>query len=141
MISFQQLVKAQKTLKNEIKFLHFFSKPSALTKKFWPYVKSNSNTSRISATVHRAKFIITAEFFNAFFYGQFSLLSNYQVAVHLLNDSSQQFKFEAQNLMHILENSYTNTSHRSDGISGAILKYCTHPLSILFNISCQLSPN
>ena len=29
------------------------SSPNALTKKFWLYVKSNSNTSRIPTSAHR----------------------------------------------------------------------------------------
>ena len=49
------------------------SNPNVLTKKFWSYVKSNSNTSRIPTNVYHAEVhanddVNQAELFNAFFY-------------------------------------------------------------------------
>ena len=62
------------------------SSPSALTKKFWSYVKSNSNTSRIPTSVHRAEIhanddVKQAELFNTFFHEQFSPSSNYEINI------------------------------------------------------------
>ena len=129
------------------------SNPNALTKKFWSYVKSNSNTSRIPtnvycAEVHANDDVKQAELFNAFFYKQFSLSSNYEIDIDFSNDSFQRFKFEPHNVMQILKNIDINKSQGPDGINGAILKHCApslaFPLSILFNISYssgQLPPD
>ena len=129
------------------------SNPNALTKKFWSYVKSNSNTSRIPTNVYRAEVhanddVKQAELFNAFFYEQFSLSSNYGIDIDFSNDSFQQFEFEPHDVMQILKNIDINKSQGPDGINGAILKHCApslvFPLSILFNISYssgQLPPD
>ena len=120
------------------------SNPNALTKKFWSYVKSNSNTSRIPKSVHRAEIhanddVKRAKLFNTFFHEQFSPSSNYEINIDFSNDSFRPFKFEAHNVLQILKTIDINKSQGPDGISGAVLKYCApslaNPLSILFNIS------
>ena len=65
-----------------------FDKPNSITKKFWSYVKSTSNTSRIPGRIfyegkHANCPSKKATLFNEYFYKQFSEKSAYNIHIHL----------------------------------------------------------
>ena len=69
------------------------SNPNVLTKKFWSYVKSTSNTSRIPTQVHRKEVYANdakkqADLFNEYIYDQFSAASAYSTDIDFTNDSN-----------------------------------------------------
>ena len=121
------------------------SNPNALTKKFWSYVKSTSNTSCIPTQVHRKEVYANdakkqADLFNEYFYDQFSAASAYSTDIDFTNDSNFiDFHFDPDQISNILKDIDTNKSPGTDGITGTVLKKCSsslsYPLSILFNIS------
>ena len=66
------------------------SNPNAITKKFWSYVKSNSNSTRIPLQVHRTNMHANddqkrADLFNTYFYDQFSEASTYQTDIDIFH--------------------------------------------------------
>ena len=122
------------------------SSPNDLTKKFWSYVKSTSNTSRIPTQVHRKEVYANdskkqADLFNEYFYDQFSAGSVlYNTDINFENDNNFiDFHFYPDQISNILKDIDTNKSPGPDGITGTVLKKClsslSYPLSILFNIS------
>ena len=121
------------------------SNPNVLTKNFWSYVKSTSNTSRIPTQVHRKEVYANdskkqADLFNVYFYDQFSAASVYNTDINLENDNNFiDFHFYPDQISNILKDIDTNKSPSPDGITGTVLKKCSYalsyPLSILFNIS------
>ena len=69
------------------------SNPNAITKKFWSYVKSNSNSARIPLQVHRNNIHANddqkrVDLFNTYFYDQFSEASTYQTDIDFLNSTT-----------------------------------------------------
>ena len=121
------------------------SNPNVLTEKFWSYVKSTSNTSRIPTQVHKKEVYSNeakkqADLFNEYFYNQFSAPSAYNTEVDFANDNNFiDFHFDPDQISNILKDIDTNKSPGPDGITGTVLKKCSsslsYPLSILFNIS------
>jgi len=124
------------------------SNPNSLTKKFWSYVKSSSNTSRIPDIVSckgrfRSEPIDKANLFNNYFCEQFSRQSHYDIDVDFNHDSFlNDFRIDFRTVRSILKSLNANKSYGPDGISGKILKKChfslAYPLSILFNLSFNL---
>ena len=123
------------------------SNPNAVTKKFWSYVKSNSNSSRIPVQVHRNSIHANndqkrAELFNAYFYDQFSESSTYQTDIDFLSGTLFEIDFNTYSIMNMLKSIDINKSSGPDGIEGVVLKNCalalSYPLSILFRI-CYVS--
>ena len=120
------------------------SNQNVLTKKFWSYVKSTSNTSRIPIQVHRKEVYGNdakkqANLFNGYFYDQFSAASAYSTDIDFTNNSNFiDFHFDPDQISNILKDIDTNKSPGPDGITGTVLKKCSsslsYPLSILFKI-------
>ena len=146
---YKKYSQARKQLKNTIKDkmrskLFDNSNPRVLTKKFWSYVKSSSNSSRIPEHVYYEKVsaansIKKANLFNDFFFNQFSESSKYDVDVNFSNREFHSFRFNILTVTNILKNIDVNKSPGPDGIAGIVLKKCasnlSYPLSILFDIS------
>ena len=107
------------------------SNPNVLTKKFWSYVKSTSNTSRIPTQVHRKEVYANdakkqADLFNEYFYDQFSAPSAYNTEVDFANyNNFIDFHFDPDQISNILKDIDTNKSPGPDGITGTVLKKCS----------------
>ena len=121
------------------------SNPKCLSKKFWSYVKSSSNTSRIPDVISckgrfRSEPTDKANLFNDYFCEQFSRPSLYDIDIDYNRDSFfNNFRIDFRSVRSILKFLNANKSFGPDGISGKILKKChfslAYPLSILFNLS------
>ena len=119
--------------------------PNNITKKFWSYVKSSSNTARIPDSVsYNDRFRTTpkdkANIFNEFFCNQFSMPSSYDIHISDYdNDPFEAFSIHFRTIRTILKSLNSNKSQGPDGINGKILKHCAYslayPLSLLFNLS------
>ena len=114
-----------------------------ITKKFWSYVKSKSNSHRIPDLVnlkdtYRTNPIDQAELFNKFFKDQFSEPSTYDIEIDQTNDIFN-IDFRCTRIYNILHKLNVNKAMGPDGIHGKVLKHCatsiSYPLSILFNLS------
>ena len=124
------------------------SNPNCLTKKFWSYVKSSSNTSRIPDKVSCGGVFKSdpsgkANLFNDYFSEQFSRPSNYNIDIDFpANDHFINFRISSHTVHNILKSLDANKAFGPDGISGKILKNCafslSYPLSILFNLSYNM---
>ena len=122
--------------------------PACLSKKFWSYVKSSSNTSRIpdiisSKGIFRSDPADKANLFNDYFCEQFSRPSSYNIDIdYNENDPFKDFRINFRTVRSILKSLNSNKSCGPDGISGKILKKCAfslaYPLSLLFNLSYNL---
>ena len=118
--------------------------PSLVSKKFWSYVKSKSNTSRIPESVSykgqfKNKVSGQAELFNKFFSEQFSESSNYNIPINHQNDSNINFAISHREVRCLLLKLNPNKAQGPDGIHGKILKNCAisiaYPLSVIYNMS------
>ena len=117
---------------------------NVITKKFWSYVKSSTNSSRLPDCMslngkfrNNSKDI--ADLFNGHFFEQFSKKSNYDIDIDFSNDPFINFKICHHVVRKLLTSLNQNKSHGPDGINGKILKNCAvsiaYPLSLLFNLS------
>ena len=115
---------------------------NAITKKFWSYVKSTSNSHRIPDSVHyRQKFRCEdkdkANLFNEYFFDQFSEASNYDININY--NSNTDVSFDQVEIYDFLKNIDPNKCPGPDGVHGKILKTCANslslPLLILFRTS------
>ena len=115
-----------------------------ITKKFWSYVKSSSNSHRIPECVEylgtlRFDRKEQSELFNDFFFAQFSSPSSYGINIDVSNDSRFDIVFDAKRVYELLKNINSNKAQGPDGIHGKILKNCasslSYPLSVLFKMS------
>ena len=115
-----------------------------INKKFWSYVKSNSNCHRIpevvtSNNISRKKSSDKAELFNNFFCDQFSDPSTYSIDINFENDHTFNIDFSTSRIKYYLSKINPNKAQGPDEIHGRILKHCAsslaYPLSILFKIS------
>ena len=115
---------------------------NAITKKFWSYVKSTSNSSRIPEMVHyhdrfRSTPAEQSTLFNQYFADQFSSPSEYNIDI----DYSQDFSivFHNTTIEHYLKLLNVNKAPGPDKFHGNLLKNCAtslaYPLSILFDKS------
>ena len=149
---YKKFAATRKSLKNAIKSkmkanLIDSSNRQAITKKFWSFVKSNSNTSRIPNEVHYNGIYANndqrqADLFNNYFFEQFSHPSTYDIDIHFDNCNFKNFYFDVNRIMSILKSINVNKSPGPDDISGLVFKKCAlslaNPLSILFNISFSI---
>ena len=120
------------------------SNPSFVTKKFWSFVKSSSNSTRIPDTVNldgifRSEPADKADIFNDYFCQQFSAPSNYNIDIDYSNDPLFDFYIDFRYVRKILSSLNPNKSQGPDGISGKVLKNCAasiaYPITLLFNMS------
>ena len=119
-----------------------------ITKKFWSYVKSKSNSHRIPENVYlnntfRSNVTEQAELFNNHFYNQFSTPSQYDIEADDNHDNniadSIDIDINHTRIRKILLDLNVNKAQGPDGIHGKILKNCainiSYPLSLLFKLS------
>ena len=115
-----------------------------ITKKFWSYVKSSSNSHRIPECVEYQGRLRNdpkdqAELFNEFFYAQFSDASHYDIPIDFNDDSRFNIDFDQSRISKLLAMINSNKAQGPDGIHGTILKNCAsslaHPLSCIFRMS------
>ena len=118
--------------------------PALLTKKFWSYVKSTSNSHRIPESVYadnciRTSAIDKANLFNHQFFKQFSTPSTYNIDVDFSNDNDFEVSFCHSRIRKLLSKINSNKAHGPDGIHSKILKHCAvglaFPLSLMFKLS------
>ena len=120
-----------------------------ITKKFWSYVKSNSNSHRIPELVHhnniyRSEPLQQADLFNNYFYSQFSEESSYDINIeHSRYDGVPEIDFNSRHIEKIFSKLNVNKAVGPDGIHGRVLKNCatvlSYPVSILFKLSFYTS--
>ena len=117
---------------------------NVITKKFWSYVKSSSNSSRLPDCMSaKGKFRSNpkdiANLFNGHFGEQFSKKSKYDIDIDYRNDPLINFNIGLQDVRKLLTSINQNKSQGPDGINGKILRNCAvsiaYPLSLLFNLS------
>ena len=118
---------------------------SLISKKFWKYAKSKTNSTRIPETVwyknqFRSKPIDQANLFNEFFFDQFSLESKYDIEIDIeSNDRFVDVKFHELDVLLLLKDINPSKTADPDGIHGMVLKNCAFtlakPLTIMINIS------
>ena len=144
---FRKLRKDFKKIMNEKMRLNVEdeSDTSLISKKFWKYVKSKTNSTRIPETVwyknkFRSKPIDQANLFNEFFSDQFSLESKYDIEIDMeSNDRFFDVKFHELDVLLLLKDINPSKTAGPDGIHGMVLKNCAStlakPLTIMFNIS------
>ena len=80
-----------------------------------------------------------AEFFNNYFYEQFSGRSNYNTHIDFSNDQVFDIDFNRNRVHKHLSNINSNKASGPDGIHGKILKNCSeslaYPLSLILKVS------
>ena len=115
-----------------------------ISKKFYSYVKSKSNSTRIPENVYRDNCFKgtpneQAELFNQFFFNQFGNPSTYDIKVTFASNDGFDIDFSTHIVYSILQNLNVNKAMGPDGIHGLVLKKCSstlaNPLSTLFKIS------
>ena len=120
------------------------SNPNTISKKFWAFVKSSSNSSRIPDSISckgsfRNNSVDKANMFNNFFHEQFSDKSHYNIDCNFSNDPFHNFKIYHKDVRKMLSAINPNKSCGPDGISGKDLKNCavylSYPLALIFNRS------
>ena len=125
-----------------------FDNDNLISKRFWSYVKSNTNSSRIPETVHyqgkfRSDGIDKCELYNKYFCDQFSEKSNYNCEIDLNCVISDNYWITSSKVKGYLRQIKPNKAPGPDSISGHVLKHCSDslsfPLSILFNKSYRTS--
>jgi hypothetical protein len=118
--------------------------PALITKKFWSYVKSKSQSSRIPECVGyknilRSSPVDQANLFNTFFHEQFSEASRYNIDIDYSSDSRFDICFAVDRVRMLLSRINSNKAQGPDGIHGMILKKCAvglaYPLSMLYKLS------
>ena len=143
-IKFQESRRTVKRLIRSKMYSNFSDKQSenSITKKFWSYVKSSSNTHRIPETVNynaifRSDSKGQADLFNNFFFEQFSSPSEYDITINY--SVNHDIFFSVPHIEKILKNLDPNKAPGPDKIHGKILKNCAKnlaiPLALLFQTS------
>ena len=135
----KKICQARKELKNAVKVkmranFENFEKPNSITKKFWSYVKSASNTSSIPDRVfyndkHANCPTKKTTLFNEYFYKQFSEKSSYNVHIDFQHDQFANFNITLATVLGELRNINANKAVGSDGIHGTVLKMCAATLA------------
>ena len=114
-----------------------------ISKKFWGYVKSTSNTHRIPEIMSLDATVSSdsktkANLFNQYFFQQFSEASNYDIDINFDNDSDFDIDYSPDRIENLLKNVNTNKAGGPDRIPGIVLKRCSRvlaePLSIIFKV-------
>ena len=117
-----------------------------ITKKFWSYVKSKSNSHRIPEVVNydnrlRSNTRDQCELFNEYFINQFSAPSTYNIGIDFTNDHLFEVNFNPDIIREHLLAINPNKAQGPDLIHGRILKTCAnslaYPLSRLFKLSYE----
>ena len=148
----KKFCEARKELENAVKpkmraNFDNFEKPNSITKKFWSYVKSASNTSRIPDRIfyeekHANCPTKKATLFNEYFYKQFTEKSSYNVHIDFQRDQFENFNLTLSTVLGELRNINANKAVGPDGIHGTVLKMCAatlaYPLTKIFNLSFNL---
>ena len=115
-----------------------------ISKKFWSYVKSSSNSNRIPECMEYLGMLRNnpkdqAEMFNEFFFAQFSDRSAYNIPIDFVDDSRFDIDFHHSRIRRLLSKINSNKAQGPDGIHGKILKNCAaslaYPLSCIFKMS------
>ena len=129
---YKKFAATRKNLKSAIKSkmkanLIDSSNPQTITKKFWSFVKSNSNTSRIPNEVHYSGIYANsdqrqAHLLNNYFFEQFSHPSTYDIDIDFDRCNFKNFYFDVNRIMSILKSINVNKSPGPDDISGLVLK-------------------
>ena len=116
--------------------------PALIKKKFWSYLKSTSNSTRIPETVsYKGRFRSIAkdkgDLFNKFFSDQFSNPSDYNININLENDPNINTVLRESDVYNFARKLNANKAAGPDNIHGKIIKLCARglakPLSILYN--------
>ena len=119
-----------------------------ITKKFWSYVKSKSNSHRIPELIYlndtfRADPADQAELFNTYFCDQFSDRSNYNIGINHDLDNVFNLNFNHSRVRNLLLKLNVNKAQGPDGIHAKILKNCAvniaYPLYLIFKLSYSTS--
>lgn len=119
-----------------------------ITKKFWSYVKSKSNSHSIPELVHlndtfRSDPAEQADLFNTHFYNQFSDPSLYNIEINHNIDHMFQLDFSHSLIRNYLLKLNVNKAQGPDGIHAKLLKHCAvniaYPLSKIFKLSYSTS--
>ena len=142
----KKFCQARKELKNavKVKIRANFEKTNSITKKFWSYVKSASNTSSIPDRVfYNDKYANCptkkTTLFNEYFYKQFSEKSSYNVHIDFQHDQFANFNITLATVPGELRNINANKAVGPDGIHGTVLKMCAatlaYPLTKIFSLS------
>ena len=114
-----------------------------ISKKFWGYVKSTSNTHRIPEIMSLDATVSSdsktkANLFNQYFFQQLSEASNYDIDINFDNDSDFDIDYSPDRIDNLLKNVNTNKAGGPDRIPGIVLKRCSRvlaePLSIIFKV-------
>ena len=93
-----------------------------VSKKFYSYVKSKSNSTRIPENIYRDNCfkgtpIEQAELFNKFFSDQFGNSSTYDVKINFASNDNFDINFSTQIVHSILQNLNVNKAEGSDGVT------------------------
>ena len=131
--------KARKDFKNLIdaKMNANFDDPlnrNLISKKFWSYVKSKSNSHRIPELVSYENCMRSdpqgqCDLFNKFFQDQFTGESEYSIDIDYSNDHLFQVAFEATHIQKLLQNLDPNKAQGADNIHEKFLKIA-RPVSL-----------
>ena len=112
-----------------------------ISKCFWKYVKSNTNSHRIPESINydnrfRTNPTDQSELFNEYFYNQFSAPSTYDITINFHNSNAFHINFDHLRIRNLLQKINPN---KADNISGRLLKSCactlSYPISKLFKKS------
>ena len=115
---------------------------NVISKRFWRYVKSTSNSYRIPETLSldittSSDTSVQANLFNQYFYSQFSNESNYNIDMNFENDNDFSISFSTSRVQNQLKNLNVNKACGPDQIPGIVLKRCSNtlaePLLFIFN--------
>ena len=86
---------------------------NVISKRFWRYVKSTSNSYRIPETLPldsttSSDTSVQANLFNQYFYSQFSNESNYNIDMNFENDNDFYISFSTSRVQNQLKNLNVN---------------------------------
>ena len=107
---------------------------NAISKRFWGYVKSFSNSYRIPETLSFDSTVssdtsVKVNLFNKYFYSQFSNESNYDIDINFLHDSDFNISFLTSRIQNHLQNLNFNKACGPDQIPGIVLRRCSDTLA------------
>ena len=95
---------------------------NAISKRFWGYLKSTSNSYRIPETMSynsttSSDTIVNANLFNQYFYSQFSVESEYDIDINFENDNDFSISFSADRIQKLLNDINVNKACGPDVMS------------------------
>ena len=114
---------------------------NAISKRFWGYVKSSSNSYRIPETLsyNSSGADVNANLFNQYFYSQFSVESEYDIDINFEKGNDFSISFSSDRIQELLYDiNVNNKACGPDELPGIVLKRCSNalaePLSIIFTL-------